>query len=89
MITLSKVFVQDSIPVGKKNIAHQKDIDKWSYLKEVKLPHTDADVGLLICNDTPEVFEPWRVIHNQKNGPYAVKTILYWMVNGPIRTQED
>lgn len=43
-----KVSTQRSIPVGRKIIPLHKDIDKWSYLKEVKLPHTDADVGLLI-----------------------------------------
>lgn len=89
IVTFPKVFTQRSIPVGRKNIPLQKDIDKWSYLKEVKLSHTDADLGLLNGNDVPKVFEPWRVTHSQNNGPYAVKTILGWTVNGPIRGQED
>ncbi len=88
-VTLSKVFVHKRIPVGKKNILHQNDINRWSYLRDVKLPHIDADVELLIGNETPEVFEPWRVIHSRNNGPYAVKTILGWTVNGPIRAHME
>lgn len=42
-----------------------------------------------MANNVPEVFEPWRVIHSQNNGPYAVKTILGSTVNGPVRGQED
>lgn len=50
-VTLSKVFVLDSIPVGINNAPLQKDIDKWSYLKEMMLPHINVDMGLLIGND--------------------------------------
>ncbi|KAJ8362073.1 hypothetical protein AAFF_G00398230 [Aldrovandia affinis] len=28
--------------------------------------------------------EPWQVINSQGNGPYAVKTQLGWVVNGPL-----
>ena len=30
--------------------------------------------------------EPWQVINSQGNGPYAVKTILGWVVNGPLNS---
>lgn len=50
-VTLSKVFVLDSIPVGINNAPLQKDIDKGSYLKEMMLPHINEDMGLLIGND--------------------------------------
>lgn len=88
-VTLPRVFTQRSIPVGRKNIPLQEEVDKWPYLREVKLPHIDADVGLLIGNDVPKAFEPWKVINSQNDGPYAVKTILGWTVNGPIRRQDD
>lgn len=50
-IDLPKVFTQTSIPVAKENIPLQKHIDRWPYLQEVKLPHVDVEIGLLIGND--------------------------------------
>lgn len=88
-ITLQKVFTQKSIPVAKENNHLQKDTEKWPHLQEVKLPYIDADIGLLIGNDVHESFEPWEVIHSQNNGPYAVKTILGWTVNGPLKELGD
>nr|XP_055033829.1 uncharacterized protein LOC129422128 [Misgurnus anguillicaudatus] len=49
-IELPKVFTQMSIPVSKENIPQQRDVDKWPYLSEVKLPHIDAEVEILIGN---------------------------------------
>ena len=36
-----------------------------------------------------KAFEPWKVIHSQNSGPYAVKTVLGWTVNGPLRECDD
>ena len=48
------------------------------------MPEIDAEVELLIGVDAPKVIEPWQIINSQVNGPYAVKTLLGWMVNGPL-----
>ncbi|KAK7882732.1 hypothetical protein WMY93_028906 [Mugilogobius chulae] len=29
--------------------------------------------------------EPWRVVNSENNGPYAVKTLLGWVVCGPLK----
>ena len=84
-IDLPKVFTHGFIPVQKDNIPKQEDIAKWSYLKDVSLPHIDAEVGLLIGTNVPKAMEPWQVIHSERDGPYAVRTALGWVVNGPIR----
>lgn len=76
---LPHVFTQNKIPVKKENILSQEDVDQWSYLREVKIPKIDSDVGLLIA------LEPWKLINSQGNGPHAVKTILGWTINGPLR----
>ncbi len=31
------------------------------------------------------LMEPWEIINSQGGGPYAVKTLLGWLVNGPLR----
>ncbi len=32
--------------------------------------------------------EPWEIINSQGEGPYAVRTLLGWVVNGPLRGGE-
>jgi hypothetical protein len=44
----------------------------------------DAEVGLLLGVDVPKALEPWDVIKSVNNGPFAVKTILGWVINGPL-----
>ncbi|KAI2661726.1 G2 and S phase-expressed protein 1 [Labeo rohita] len=84
-VELSKVFTQKSIPVSMENIPQQHDVDKWPYLSEVKLPQIDAGVEILIGNKEYKLLEPWQVNNSKHNGPYAVKTVLGWILNGPLR----
>ncbi|KAJ8389926.1 hypothetical protein AAFF_G00112110 [Aldrovandia affinis] len=83
-IPLPKVYTQRMIPVTKDNILTSRDIQKWNDLDEIRLTEFDADVELLIGVNTPKAMEPWRVINSQDDGPYAVKTLLGWVVNGPL-----
>ena len=51
----------------------------------MKIPNIEADVGLLIgSDDAPEILEPKQVIPSQNGGPYATRTTLSWVVNGPL-----
>ncbi|KAJ8397167.1 hypothetical protein AAFF_G00010210 [Aldrovandia affinis] len=88
-IELSEVFSQKSIPVTKDNIPHQEDVNRWPHLKEVKLPSIQAEVGLLIGANVPKAMEPLQVVSSVDDGPYAVRTILGWTVNGPLRGGSD
>lgn len=51
------------------------------------IPQIDAGIGLLIGTNVPKILEPWKVINSKGNGPYAVKTILGWTVNGPLERE--
>lgn len=73
------------MPVSSLNVPQQKDLVQWSYLKDVKVHDIDADVDLLIGTDAPKVMEPWEVINSQDEGPYAVRTGVGWVINGPLR----
>lgn len=84
-IDLSEVYSQNTIPVTKDNIPCQEDIKRWPHLKDVKLPTIQAEVGLLIGANVPKAMEPLQVINSVNGGPYAVKTLLGWTVNGPLR----
>ncbi|XP_013885992.1 uncharacterized protein LOC106534037, partial [Austrofundulus limnaeus] len=83
---LPEVYTQENIPVSKTNIPHQQDIENLEYLKSIKIPELDADVGLLIGMNAPKLMEPWEIINSKGDGPYAVKTLLGWVINGPLRS---
>ncbi|XP_064638317.1 uncharacterized protein LOC135494330 [Lineus longissimus] len=86
---LPPVFTQSCLPVTRKDVVTSADIEKYSYLKQVPLQSCDSDVGLLIGVNVPHVMQPLKVIPSQGNGPYAVQTILGWVVNGPLNTSGD
>ncbi len=70
-----------------KNIS-PKDIRKWPYLQDVDMPTINAEVGLLIGINVPKLMEPWRIINSQGNDPFAIKTLLGWIVNGPFHGED-
>lgn len=83
-LDLPKTFTQDSMPVHKGNIPRQRDLQRWPHLKHVFLPEIDAEVELLIGTNVPRALEPLQVIHSVDDGPYAIRTVLGWTVNGPL-----
>ncbi|KAJ8402854.1 hypothetical protein AAFF_G00361680 [Aldrovandia affinis] len=85
-LNLPRVYTQDRIPVSKENIPTQNDLEKWPYLSGIQLDEIDANIDLLIGINVPKAMEPWHIINSQGNGPYAVKTLLGWVVNGPLNT---
>ncbi|KAL7827058.1 hypothetical protein SRHO_G00327760 [Serrasalmus rhombeus] len=88
-IQLPFVYTQDVIPVSKENVISSKDLEKWPYLRNVDIKEIDADVELLIGVNTPKAMEPWEIINSIGNGPYAVRTMLGWIVNGPLGSMGD
>lgn len=84
-IDLPHFFSQKEIPISTENIPLQGDVDKWLYLKDVNIPRIKAGVGLLIGTTFPKAMEPLRVINSRGERPYAVKIMLGWTVNGPLR----
>lgn len=77
------------MPVNSDNIITQEEISKWPYLDRVKIPHIEANVDLLIGANAFQVMEPWEVINSYGNGPYAYRTLLGWVVNGPSEKSSD
>lgn len=88
-LKLPDVYTQKSIPVTKDNIPKKEDLRKWPYLRDVDLTPIDASIGLLIGVNAPKALEPWRIINSEGSGPYAVKTRLGWVINGPLSQSMD
>ncbi len=84
-LPLPDMFTQKEMPVTPSSIPKQDDITQWTYLNKVRLPSISAKVELLIGTNAPKLLEPWEVINSRGEGPYAVRTLLGWVVNGPLR----
>ncbi|KAL7831402.1 hypothetical protein SRHO_G00309050 [Serrasalmus rhombeus] len=84
-VELNGVFTQKAIPASQDNIPTQEAVDRWPHLRGVRIPSIKADVDLLIGTDVAKALEPQEVIRSVKDGPYAVRTVLGWTVNGPLR----
>lgn len=83
--TLPSTFTQQEMPVSVDNIISEEELVKWSYLRDAHIPHINADVELLIGANASKLMEPWEVINSRGEGPYAVKTLLGWVINGPLQ----
>ena len=83
-IELPALYTRPEIPVSMEDIPTQGDIDQWPHLCGICLPEVDAEIGLLIACDVPTVFDPLEVKHSQNGGPYASRTSMGWVVNGPL-----
>ena len=83
-VELRDVFSRAKLPVAADDRPVQSDVDKWPYLKEINLPNVDAEVELLIGSDVPKALEPQEVKRSEDGGPYAVRTLLGWTINGPL-----
>ncbi len=57
-IELPTVYSRPTLPVPPTAISKQEDVNRWPYLKGVKIPHIDSDVGLLIGCDVPQALQP-------------------------------
>ncbi|XP_057687730.1 uncharacterized protein LOC130913275 [Corythoichthys intestinalis] len=88
-IDLPDVVTQTRMPVSHHNIPRQDDVDKWPYLSDVKLQQIDSNIDLLIGTNASKVMEPWEIINSQGDGPYAVRTKVGWVLNGPLRAGND
>ncbi len=82
---LPNVLTQREMPVTSDNIITQEGLARWSYLSAIQIPCIKANVDLLIGSNAPKLLEPWDVVNSCGGGPYAIKTVLGWVINGPMQ----
>ncbi|XP_073713144.1 uncharacterized protein [Misgurnus anguillicaudatus] len=88
-LTLPETYTQAKIPVSKGNIPNQSALSKWPYLRDIQIYTIDADIDLLIGTNAPKAMEPWQIVNSEGDGPYAMRTLLGWIVNGPLGTKAN
>ncbi|XP_028408799.1 uncharacterized protein LOC114531374 [Dendronephthya gigantea] len=83
-VEIMNVFSVSKLPVLRDDIPRQGDVDRWSHLEGIVLKDIDSEVGLLIGNDVPKALQPKEVVESNSDGPYAIRTVWGWTVNGPL-----
>lgn len=81
---LPEVLTQKRMPVSCSSLVTSQYLLKFPHLSGVYIPNIDANVELLIGTDAPRLVEPQEVIKGDGRGPYAVRTVLGWVVSGPL-----
>lgn len=84
LISMPDVYTQKDMPVDTSNIPTKEELYIRSYLSQTQFLKIPAKVELLIGSNTPKAIESLEVINSQKDGPYAVKTLLGWVIDGPL-----
>ena len=57
-VEMHKVYSTPRLPIRKECIGNQEDVDCWPHLTGIKIPHINAEIGLLIGSDAPEILQP-------------------------------
>nr|XP_054755549.1 uncharacterized protein LOC129261514 [Lytechinus pictus] len=87
-IDLTQVYTRKAINISSKNIPKRADVHDMEHLKDLDLLSSSTDlpdVELLIGQDVPEASRPLEVRSGAPDEVYAVRTILGWTLNGPLR----
>ena len=69
-------------------MASKKIVNRWPYLSGIEIKSIDADIGLLIGSDVPQALQPCEIRQSQNGGPFATRTALGWVLNGPLGRKE-
>ena len=84
VIELPIVYSRPSLPISTNAFGTQEDVDRWPQLKGITVPNIEEENGLLIGSDVPQVLQPVEVIESKNGGPFATRTVLGWVLNGPL-----
>lgn len=83
-VELPEIYTQASLPVNLTDLITVAEKNEWPHLQDVPLKTIDSEVELLVGVDVSKAMEPWDVVPGESNGPFAVKTVLGWVINGPL-----
>ena len=75
-VHLPMVYSRPSLPIPPDAIASEEDVERWPYLKGIKLPRIEAEISLLIGSDVPDALQPKETRESKNGGPFATRTTL-------------
>ena len=88
-IELANVYSRPDLPVPKDAISKQEDVNRWPHLNGVKISSINSDIGLLVGSDVPQALQPFEVRESKNGGPFAARTALGWVLNGPLGRNKE
>ena len=82
--TLDQVLTIESLPIGEKHFANNRELRKWPHLDGIHLPEVDErEVSIRIGSDQPDIIDNNSEIRRGSKGqPYALNIPLGWTVYG-------
>ena len=83
-VEISNVFSVSKLPVSREDIPRKSDVERWSHLEGIDIDEVDCEVGIIIGNDVPKALQHKEVVESNSDGPYAMRTVWGWTVNGPL-----
>lgn len=84
LIWMAAIFILFQRSSRNQKYLSLLELAAWPHLSKVKIQNIKASIDLLIGTNSQKVFEPWEVLKSCGNGPYGVKTVLGWIVNGSL-----
>ena len=88
VIRLDTVYMTPKLPISTSCGASNDDLKEWLHLQDIRICDASLDqVDLLIGQDNPDALIPHEVRKsaNHPKAPFAVKTVLGWTVQGPVK----
>lgn len=79
VIPMPNMYTKDRMPVSTNHIPTSADLQRWPHLADIKIPQLQAEVGILIGNNVPDICAPIEVRLGPRGSPYAVRSVIGWI----------
>ena len=90
-LDIPRAYVRQHIPADRDEIPRPETASRWPHLQRVvkDIPRymEDVEIGVLVRLKCPRAVRPKDVTHGEQNDPYAVRSLLGWHINGPIKRE--
>ncbi|XP_014663229.1 PREDICTED: uncharacterized protein LOC106805948 [Priapulus caudatus] len=82
---IPEVTVRPTLNIDLSSLSSQVDLERWPHLRNLDIPELDVDqVHLLIGQDCSDLLMPEEVKKGRSGEPFAIRTPLGWVINGPV-----
>ena len=92
LLVLPTTFTRRVIPADHNEIPRPHVICKMSHLEKISMEIPPiwwtSKVGLLIGLNCPKALRPRETVYGEESDLYAVRSLLRWYINGPLRTSQ-
>ena len=87
ILEINTVYIRMELPIDLNNMATSVDASGMPHLSSLQLRKADkGKAELLISQFVPEALIPREVISGERGMAFAMKTLLDWTVNGPLKS---